>query len=305
MDKDKAKFLLGSFRPDGADAGDPDFADALKLAAEDRELGEWLAAERAQDAVFAMALGSVTPPATLRERILEIEAASLEGVPQAETEVDAWMIGGLASLRTPDELRGRILASMATSAQTRKASARTAWWRRVAWPAAAAAGVALAFVFTMDRSGEVIQSTASVVPPVSTTVPVDVVQASFIRTFESPLFGFDEYRQTHGELVQILEKQKLPCAKRLPPGLVGVQCEGCRELVIDGKRGSLVCFDDPVNGRVHLVIFKRADVCGELPTRENPALSQNGPWAVARWVDDDQVYVLLGSRPLDKLASLF
>ena len=30
MDKQEAKFILQSFRPDGADAGDADFADALK-----------------------------------------------------------------------------------------------------------------------------------------------------------------------------------------------------------------------------------------------------------------------------------
>jgi hypothetical protein len=35
--------ILGSYRPDGADASDPDFAEALHLAAADRELGEWLA----------------------------------------------------------------------------------------------------------------------------------------------------------------------------------------------------------------------------------------------------------------------
>lgn len=301
MDKDEAKFLLGSFRPDGADAGDEDFAAALQLAAEDRELGEWLAGERAVDAAFAAALGSVQAPASLRQDILGLETAGLGGIPQAESGLDAWMIGGLASMAAPDSLRGRVLASMATTAQARQPQTR--WWRKAAWPAAAAAGVGLAFLFTIDRSVPP-EATAAVIPA-STTVPVDVVQASFIRTFESPLFGFEEHRQPHGELEKILEKQKLPCAKRLPPGLVGAQGEGCRELVIDGKRGSLVCFDEPVNGRVHLVIFRRADVCGELPTRDHPTLSQNGPWAVARWIDGDQVYVLLGSRPLEKLATLF
>jgi hypothetical protein len=300
MDKDEAKFLLESFRPDGADAGDEDFAAALQMAAEDRELGEWLAAERALDAAFSAAYCSIQAPASLRKEILGIETAGLGGVPQAESGLDAWMVGSLASMAAPDGLRGRVLASMATTSQTRQPHPQ--WWRRAAWPAAAAAGIGLAFLITADHGTPPPTAT---VTPASTTVPVDVVQASFIRTFESPLFGFDEYRQPHGELVEILEKQKLPCAKRLPPGLVGASCEGCRELVIDGKRGSLVCFDDPVNGRVHLVIFKRSDVCGELPTREKPALSQNGPWAVARWVDEGQVYVLLGSRPLDKLASLF
>ncbi len=299
MDKDEAKFLLGSFRPDGADAGDPDFSEALKLAAEDRELGEWLADERALDAAFATALSSVAAPAGLRERILTGATTGFGGLPQAEDGIDSWMIGNMASVQAPVALRGQILTAMVKSCAERP---RPHWWRKFAVPMAAAAGIALAFYFTTGTStpGGTV---AAVIP--ANTVPVDVVQASFIRTFESPLFGFDEHRQAHREVVQALEKKKLPCAKRLPPGLVGAECEGSREMMIDGKRGSLVCFDDPVNGRVHLVIFKRSDVCGDLPARDHPALSQNGPWSVARWMDDGQVYVLLGSRPMEKLASLF
>ena len=69
MDREQARFVLQSFRPDGADAGDPDFAEALKLALENRELGEWLASERAFDAEFAIALSSVDLPGNLREDI--------------------------------------------------------------------------------------------------------------------------------------------------------------------------------------------------------------------------------------------
>ena len=50
MDKEQARFILRSFRPDGADVNDQDFAEALALATANRELGEWLAAERAFDA---------------------------------------------------------------------------------------------------------------------------------------------------------------------------------------------------------------------------------------------------------------
>ncbi len=39
MDKERAKFVLQSFRPDGADVDDIDFAEALVLATKDRELG--------------------------------------------------------------------------------------------------------------------------------------------------------------------------------------------------------------------------------------------------------------------------
>jgi len=60
MDKEEARFILRCFRPDGADAENPDFAEALAWAAKDRELGEWLARERARDADFASALSSVS-----------------------------------------------------------------------------------------------------------------------------------------------------------------------------------------------------------------------------------------------------
>ena len=70
MDKEEARFILRCFRPDGADAENPDFAEALAWAAKDRELGEWLARERASDAGFAAALNSVTIPSILREEIL-------------------------------------------------------------------------------------------------------------------------------------------------------------------------------------------------------------------------------------------
>ena len=76
MDKEQARFVLRSFRPDGADGSDRDFAEALALATADRELGEWLAAERAFDAEFARALASIELPENLRDEILQGLAAS-------------------------------------------------------------------------------------------------------------------------------------------------------------------------------------------------------------------------------------
>lgn len=303
MDKERVKLLLRCFRPDGADAGDADFADALNAAASDRDLGEWLAYERAFDSAFAKALSSVSPPADLREKILHASKTDFAGLPQAETLHDARMIGAVASIQAPPALRETVLASMDLSRRTHTARRGRRMWWRAAIPAAAAAGIALAFFLT--RSPVTADSTLASAP--AATVPVEVVQASFIRTFESPLplYDTDAHPEEHGKLMQILEKKKLPCPKCLPPGLVGIKGLGCRELLIDGKRGSLVCFDEPENGRVHLVIFKRADVCGDLPAKNSPKFTQNGPWACARWMDEGHVFVLLSSAKMDKLASLF
>jgi len=258
MDNEDVKFLLHCFRPDGADAGDADFAEALKAAAEDRELGEWLAEERALDSAFSTALCSVAAPSDLRGKILAAAETDFAGLPQAECQIDARMIGSLASMQVPPALRGQVLAAMEKSRLAHKAEQPRKWWWWAAAPMAAAAGIALAFFLTREPASE----NGSLVSASLKTVPVEVVQASFIRTFESPLplYDTDEHPEDHGKLMKILEKKKLPCPKCLPPGLVGIKGLGCRELLIDGIRGSLVCFDEPESGRVHLVIFKRSDV---------------------------------------------
>lgn len=298
MDKEQARFILRSFRPDGADVEDHDFAGALALAMEDRELGEWLAQERAFDSTFAKALASVELPETLRHDILGCLAGERGDFPQAEDSRDTAMIGALASVQPPPALRNEILAAMDRTAAATHAG--RPWWKRPAFPLAAAAGVAFAFLLTRNGHDDPP-------PPLANAVPlsVDLVQAGFIRTFESPLFSLDVTREDHQELIANLKSRELPCPCSLPPGLTNVKGIGCRELVIDGKRGSLICFDERDAGVVHLVIFRREDVSGELPCREHPVFAQKGCWAAARWEDHQNVFILIGHTEVEKLTALF
>lgn len=294
MDEDRARFILRSFRPDGADVDDQDFAEALAMAMEHRELGEWLAEERAFDAAFAKALCAVELPENLRDDIFGCLAGERGDFPQAEDGHDAALIGALASIQPPGGLRDGILAAMDRTAQPVRVVKPV--WRRFAMPLAAAAGVALAFLLTRNNGSK---------PIASGPLPVEVVQAGFIHTFESPLFSLDEQREDQRLLIENLKSRKLPCPGCLPPGLQNVKGIGCRELVIDGKAGSLICFDERENGIVHLVIFRREDVCGELPCREHPNFAQKGHWAAARWEDEKNVFILIGNTDVRKLASLF
>jgi hypothetical protein len=295
MDKERARFILRSFRPDGADVDDQDFAEALAAAMENRELGEWLAQERAFDAAFASALSSVALPETLREDILGCLAGERGDFPQAEDGHDSALIGALASIHPPAELREEILAAMDRTVSA--SHVKKPFWRRMALPLAAAAGVALAFFLTRKNDPPALASAGP--------LPVDVVQAGFIRTFESPLFSLDETRSDHQVLIENLKSRKLPCPGCLPPGLANVKGIGCRELVIDGKRGSLICFDEREAGVVHLVIFRREDVSGDLPQRDRPAFARKGCWSAARWEDDRNVFILIGNTDIRKLAALF
>ena len=299
MDKEQARFILSSFRPDGADVGDPDFAEALKLAMENRELGEWLASERAFDAEFANALGTVNLPENLREDIMACLAAERGDFPQAEDASDAAWIGAFASIQPPSALRDKVIAAMdRTVSEDITPAANISIFRRLAIPLAAAAGIALAFFMTRPEN-------PTTVAVKSRGVPIDVVEAGFVQTFESPAFALEQKDGDHQVLDQHLRERKLPCPGQLPRGLENVKGLGCRELVIDGKRGSLVCFNMGVDGIVHVVIFRRSDVCGELPPKARPAFSQDGKWATARWADGDKVFLVLSETQVGKLTELF
>lgn len=297
MDNDQAKFILRSFRPDGADVDDSEFAEALTLALTDRELSAWLADERAFDSQFANALAAVELPENLRHDILGCLAGQRGDFPQADDALDAALIGAFASICPPQGLRQQILMAMARS-NSITVMPRKKMWRRLALPVAAAAGVMLALTLTRNTSSK---PTASL----NQRVPVDLVQASFIRAYQSPLFSLDHTREEHAVLIDHLKSRKLPCPGCLPPGLQGVKSIGCRELTIESKRGSVVCFDEPENGVVHLVIFHRDDVDGELPAREHPTFAQEGHWATARWEDESHVFILIGTSDVHRLASLF
>jgi hypothetical protein len=297
MDKEAARFILHSFRPDGADAGDPDFAEALKLATENRELGEWLASERAFDSAFANALVRVNLPENLREDIMACLASERGDFPQAADGTDAAWIGALASIQPPPALRDAVLAAMDRTRTMEDPPVNVSIFRRLMIPLAAAAGIALAFLVTRGPD-----PTAVVTAP---GVPIGVVQASFVRTFESPAFALEEKQDDKNVLISHLKERKLPCPGCLPPGLQNLKGIGCRELIVDGKRGSLICFEMGENGIVHMVVFRREDVSGDFPSLDHPAITKDGKWTSAKWEHDGKVFLVMSNAKQCELPKLF
>ena len=70
MNSTEAKFILSAYRPDGQDAGDPCFAEALALTQRDPLLQDWLRDQMAFDRAFSAALQAVAVPRELRSSIL-------------------------------------------------------------------------------------------------------------------------------------------------------------------------------------------------------------------------------------------
>jgi hypothetical protein len=70
MTNEHAKFVLGAYRPNGADAQDPIFAEALEQAKRDPNLAAWFAEQRAFDQVLTERLQQIEPGEALRSTIL-------------------------------------------------------------------------------------------------------------------------------------------------------------------------------------------------------------------------------------------
>jgi len=297
MDKERAMFVLRSFRPDGADVGDEDFAQALKLATTDRELGEWLVKERAFDAEFAECLARVKLPQGLRESVLLAMVQGGSGYPKVDVESDRVVVEALAGVRVPEGLRERILESME---RTKVVEVKPNQWMRFGMPVAAAAGVAMAFIFMMDGPED-----RRPVMNAETRVSVDAVQASFVGLYESPGFKLEQRGTDQHELVSYLRGKKLPCGgMRFPKGLEAMKGLGCREIEVGEKKGSLICFGEK-DGMVHLIIFRRSDVEGQLPTVDEPHIIQSGEWAQARWANEKYAYTMISKSAGTELKELF
>lgn len=300
MDNEEAKFILQSFRPDGADASDPAFAQALAVAAEDREVGEWLARERATDAAFAAALGRVAIPDDLRESILAVLAGEQPG---EFSEMDAVFVGALASVQAPEGLRDQILTAMKMESEGSAQAAPARTWNWLRTVAVAAAVVLGAFFAIQMTKGPEVGAHAGVLKP-------EYIEQAAISRLEGVGFELDAKNEDPQALFKWLKNNDAPTPMALPAGLSQVQGIGCKILKMKGeKTGALVCFELKSGQVVHMVTLDRADVVDGIP---NLAAAKKGckgchvtGWSSVAWSNEDQAFVLMGKMKPEELASVF
>jgi len=303
MDRERAKFILQSFRPDGADAKEPAFQEALELATEDRELGEWLAGERAQDAAFATMLSNVEIPDDLRDAIFNV----LNGHGDTEADFDSDFMGALASLRAPERLREEILGAMEVESKIIEIPRRHPIARTLKWASSSVALLAMmavVFVFFFGAGGNAIAG----------STPKEVEHAA-IRMLESPFFALDLENDRPAALYEWLKSQDLPAPAVIPQGLKNLKGVGCRFLEIGEakSRASLVCYrkGDKV---LHLVTIKSEAVDfegmqgmqGMDHAREICRdCDKNDGWAMTRWTNGSYTFFLLSKMEVGELAEVF
>lgn len=299
MDKEQARFILQSFRPDGEDASDADFAEALGHAARDRELGEWLAGERAADSEFAEALEMVEIPEELRQHILSVMRGEKPGDPGFDREMDTVFQGSLEDVQPPEGLREQILAAMhVQSGEGKVAALPTAGARKTrggvrrflsvaAVAAALALGAFLAFQVTGTRDNRLA------------THDVQHTAGQLLNT----RFQFDRTDPNISNINSWLASNGLPSASRLPARLSELKSLGCKKILLPGDRAaSLICFAKDSGGSVHLIILRNKDVAdNDLPAADRVREKDcyhcpKTDWDVARWQDSEHTFILMSKR---------
>ena len=326
MDREQARFILQSFRPDGADSGDPDFEEALAVAARDRELGDWLVREQEQDASVAAALKNLAIPSTLRGRILTAltaDASLSEGGAGAPGVDDT---GAGENLR---EMESSLPGSRPAEALPVESKELTVLKVEIASPPVAAG------------DGPTAQDALAGKPSwLNTALAATLLVLGVFWAFEVTSSNAGS-REGHGERIELrdLEAEAIAEVTRqgifplqssnlqehqtwlrennvpgfdpgeLSPGIMEGRPVGCRLFTVGTTRISHVCFDMK-GSRAHLIVVRSEDLkvgdLGKFGER-----GQDHCWqcrdtgvSVASWQGKDQTYLLLAKLKEKELMEL-
>lgn len=98
MTRDEAKRILSWYRPWTNDAKDPEFAEALALAQQDSELGQWFAQHCASHSAVHAGFKVISPPPGLKEQIISEHQAHLKAAKWGKPRTLATVVGALVIL---------------------------------------------------------------------------------------------------------------------------------------------------------------------------------------------------------------
>lgn len=307
MDKGKAKILLRSFRPDGADAGSEEFFEALQLATVDRELGEWFARERAEDAKFAKALSNLEIPDELRSDIMAV--LEYDGSPVDDSDdLQALFVGAMGTISVPHGLRDEIMAAMELESKVvdlqSQQAAETGIWRKLSIVAMAAVAAVLVFLNVKPDEQEVNPEQLAV---------SEVTHQLMNSLHNNPNIKMAATNVSTDEGIEWLRGEELPVPKRVPSGLEDAKFLGCKVVHLScGEPASLLCFEKPNLGVIYLIVLNIDELkdaecllhvkqlglrsCASCPVTK---------FHVVRWREDDKAYFLLTKAKQDDVLGLF
>ena len=337
MDKKHAKFILQSYRPDGADVADPDFQEALQHAAEDRELGQWLAQERSHDSIFVDALVSVSIPEALREEIIEMmEYGDVEA--DMSSDFDALFVGAMSEQVPPAGLRDQILSAMEVEksggelVESNKVVKFPTQWLNVA-AAAAVAVLGITFIYPKlsnpsgGNQADIVvaddvttdNQVVDLTPVKQTVTTVDKAQSEVnMLTMKAGMvlnasYEVDMPSDSFALVNTWLEEEGMPIAKAVPEALISLDVKGGKKVTFDnGIEGSLILFNNEKSEDYYLMVL---DLDAVKNSKYLSSLSEVGlkkcygcpltKFNTATWKDSSEAYFLLTKSEEERMLELF
>lgn len=132
MKNEEARFILGAYRPDGRDATDPAFLEAMAQAERDPQLRAWFEAQCRVDRALGEKLQAIVPPPGLRDAILAGGKVSVTPPQRRWRIAPAWLaaaaavaVGVFVITRWPGGTGGPTAAELAAFALRDLADAHT------------------------------------------------------------------------------------------------------------------------------------------------------------------------------------
>lgn len=313
MDREEARLLLSCYHPE--DVPSLEMVEALRVALQDPELGAWLVNEQRENRMFVDAIAQWEVPEALYGEILQ------DRLTLTRDEVDEAMSSIMESIPLPEQGAAKVLAAMRQT-KRRNLEPKRGIWKNFAWISAVAAGIVAGAFFTpktldgaKPESSLALQS-EKVVPLAKedrTRVlarEMTQIRNEFVQTVSTHHFALQTRDPMPEQMLDHLREKGMPaphCCACLPKRLREIQGIGCGKISLEGKNGSIMCFQDGPNV-VHLAVFAREDFPDVAVKTANEAkdreIIHDHEWSTAVWGDEKCLYFLIGPAEANAVNAL-
>lgn len=204
---------------------------------------------------------------------------------EKRTAFDESVAEAFQGMSIPPELRASILRAAKGPSPAR---------RHVAWLTStlAAAAACLAFAWTLLWPGN------------SAMAAWESDSLAAVAKVEYGVARLDQKAANFEAVRQLLNARDCPCPNAVPKALAKLRTHGCKQIEVDGRPASLICFELEPGKEAHLVVFNNVDLC-DCPGQNQPCFKASKNWRYASWSHGEQTFVLATRADEEVLKTLF
>lgn len=127
---------------------------------------------------------------------------------------------------------------------------------------------------------------------------------SAVARMEYGMMRLDEKAETFEAVRKLLVAKDCPCPNAVPKALAKLRTFGCKQLRVDDRQATLICFELQPGKEAHLVILDNTDLC-DCPEQGTPCFKSSKNWRYASWSHGGQAFLLATTADEVALKGLF